>query len=142
RAEFAFASAVSFTVWTAPALYLTLAPTYVATILNLNNLAVGGAIASAMVGTSALTQGLGGSLSLGTAIRAGLVLLSIGLAGVVLSSPLQSLSALLVGTLIVGAGHGLAFMGSLALVNRIAPIGRRAETASNFYVISYFGIAL
>ena len=40
---------------------------------DLNNLAVGGAIASAMVGTSALIQGLGRGLPMRTAIKPALL---------------------------------------------------------------------
>jgi energy-converting hydrogenase Eha subunit E len=39
-------------------------------------------------------------------------------------------------------GIGLAFMGSLAAINQVAPPGRRAELVSSFYVAAYLGITL
>ena len=80
RTQFAFASAVSFTVWAAAALYLTLAPSYVAMLLGLGNLAVGGAFVSLMLLASAAAQFLWRGLAFGVAIVIGLTLLPIGLA--------------------------------------------------------------
>jgi len=46
-----------------------------------------------------------------------------------------------VATLIAGAGSGLAFMGSLALVNHVAPPGRRAEVVSAWNLVGYVGLS-
>jgi len=51
----------------------------------------------------------------------GLVLLIIGLSGVVLAVPVQSIALLVVSTIVAGAGQGIAFMGSMALINQVAP---------------------
>jgi MFS family permease len=142
RKEFALASAVSFAVWATAALYLTLAPSYVAALLDIHSLAVSGAVVFLMVGTSAVAQTLGQRLDLRSAMIAGLCLLPIGLAGVILAVPLHAILVLIVATFLVGSAHGLGFMGSLALLNKIAPADRRAEVASSFYVISYLGVAL
>ena len=46
-----------------------------------------------------------------------------------------------VGTLIAGAGSGIAFMGSLALVNHVAPPARRAEVVSAWNLVGYVGLS-
>ena len=56
RTQFAFASAVSFTVWAAAGLFLTLAPGYVKLLLGVGNLAIGGAFVSVMLFASAGAQ--------------------------------------------------------------------------------------
>jgi predicted MFS family arabinose efflux permease len=142
RTQFAFASAVSFTVWAAAALYLTLAPSYVAMLLGLGNLAVGGAFVSLMLLASAAAQFLWRGLAFGVAIVIGLTLLPIGLACLIVASPMHSAALLVAGTLVVGAGHGFGFFGSMVLVNRLAPQTQRAEVTSSFYIVSYLGVAL
>ena len=142
RLEFLLASGASFTAWAATSLFLTLAPSYVATLLELRNLAVGGGVVFLMLGTSAVAQTLLRGLRFRTTMMSGLVLLPIGLLGFVLAVPLRSPLLLAAATLITGAGQGLAFMGGLALVNEIAPENRRADVASSFYIVSYLGVSL
>ena len=142
RREFMLASATSFTAWAATALFLTLAPSYVATLLELRNLAVGGGVVFLMLGTSAVAQTLWRGLPFRRMMTLGLVMLPVGLAGIVLAVPLYSAALLVAATLVAGAGQGLAFMGSMALVNKVAPAGQRADVASSFYIVSYLGVAL
>ena len=39
-------------------------------------------------------------------------------------------------------GQGLAYLGSLALLNQIAPPHQRGEVTSGFYIATYLGVAL
>ena len=142
RTQFAFASAVSFTVWAAAALYLTLAPSYVAMLLGLGSLAIGGAFVSLMLLASAGAQFLWRGLAFRVAIAIGLALLPVGLASLIFAGPLHSPALLVTGTLVVGAGHGFGFLGSMVLVNRLSPETQRAEVTSSFYIVSYLGVAL
>ena len=142
RLEFLLASGASLTAWAATSLFLTLAPSYVATLLDLRNLAVGGGVVFLMLGSSAVAQILLRGLRFRTTMISGLLLLPIGLLGFVLAVPLSSIALLAPATLVAGAGQGLAFMGSLALVNEIAPEDRRADVASTFYIVSYLGVSL
>jgi MFS family permease len=142
RTQFAFASAVSFTVWAAAGLFLTLAPGYVERLLGLGNLAIGGAFVSLMLFASAGAQLFSRRLSDTVAITIGLILLPIGLASLALANPMHSAVLLAAGALVVGAGHGFGYLGAMVLVNRLAPVARRAEVASGFYIVSYLGVAL
>jgi MFS family permease len=140
--QFAFASAVSFTVWAAAGLFLTLAPGYVKLLLGLDNLAIGGAFVSLMLFASAGAQLFSRRLSDRPSISIGLILLPIGLASLALANPLHSAALIIAGALVVGAGHGFGYLGAMVLVNRLAPVARRAEVASGFYIVSYLGVAL
>ncbi|MBV9138730.1 MAG: MFS transporter [Hyphomicrobiales bacterium] len=142
RTQFAFASAVSFTVWAAAGLFLTLAPGYVQLLLGLGNLAIGGAFVSLMLFASSGAQVLSRRLTHKASITIGLILLPIGLASLALANPWQSGAMLLAGALIVGAGHGFGYLGAMVLINRLAPEARRAEVASGFYIVSYLGVAV
>lgn len=70
----------------------------------------------------------------------GLICLIFGLSGIVIAVPIQSLILLLMSTVIIGLGWGLAFMGSMALVNEIAPPKQRGHVVSSFYIILYLGV--
>jgi hypothetical protein len=51
-------------------------------------------------------------------------------------------SPFVIGTLISGLGHGLAFLGSQQLVDWVAPESIRGDIFSAFYVVFYLGAAL
>jgi len=142
RREFRLSAAVSFTVWAATALYLTLAPSYVAKLLGLANLAAGGGIVCLMLGASALAQTVLRRLPPRIGMATGLGTLIPGLGGVVLAAPLHSAPLLFGATLIVGLGQGLAYVSSLTLLNGIAPEQQRGDVTAAFYVVTYVGVAL
>jgi predicted MFS family arabinose efflux permease len=141
-AMFALAAAVSFTVWAATALFLTLAPSYVATLLHIDNLALGGGVVSLMLAASAAAQAILRGLPQRSAMLIGLLFLTAGLGGVVLAAPLGSASLVFGGAAITGMGQGLAYLGCLALLNQIAPQHQRGEVTSCFYIATYLGVAL
>ena len=141
RREFWLAAAVAFTVWAATALYLTLAPSYVANLLGVGNLAAGGGVVCLMLGASAVAQTVLRRLPPRVGMAAGLGALIPGLGGVVLAAPLHSPLLLFAATLVVGLGQGMAYMGSLTLLNGIAPKQRRGDVTAAFYVVTYVGVA-
>lgn len=142
RRPFGYASASAFIVWAVAGLFLTLVPTYTASVLHTRNLAVEGGIVCLMIGASALVQVVLRSLSPRHAMVAGLTLLAAGLAAIVLAYPTTSTWLLLVGAVLTGLGQGLGFMGSLALVTAVAPEERRGEVNSSLYVVIYVGVGL
>lgn len=142
RVPFAIGSATAFIAWAVTALFMSLVPSYVGTLLHVQNLAITGGVVFVMLGSSSVVQ-----LSLkGLAVRVsqvtGLILLVIGLAGVVAAVPAQSILLLVISTIITGAGQGLAFMGSMALISQVAPPQRRADVISSFYVVIYLGVGI
>ena len=142
RGGFALASLVSFTAGAALALFLTLAPSYVAALLRVNNLAVGGGVVFLMLGCSTVAQTMLRNLPFRIAVVNGLAMLSAGLAGIVVAVPFQAAWLLFAGTVLTGFGLGVAYLGSLALLNRIAPEAQRGEVSSSFYIVTYVGVAL
>lgn len=49
---------------------------------------------------------------------------------------------LLFATMLAGAGHGLAFMGSLGDVSHMAPEDRKGDIVASYYVVVYVGTAI
>ena len=75
------------------------------------------------------------------ALQGGLVLLAIGLAGLVVASPLGSLALLLAAAMLTGAGHGIGFLYAQDDLNRIAPGVRRGEVTAVFITCIYVAVA-
>ena len=142
RLLFGLGSATTFLAWAVVALFMSLGPTYITLLLHLSNLAITGGALFLLFGASALTQVLLRRLPQERAMIFGVILLVVGLMGIVLAVPLHAPALLLVGTLIEGMGHGLAWMGSLALVNRIAPTEQHANVLASFYVATYLGVGI
>lgn len=142
RRAFILASATAFIAWAVTALFMALMPSYVAHLLDVRNIAVGGMSVFAMLAASAVTQIALSRFPTTPAIVAGLALLTLGLIGVLSAVPAHSLYLLFISTLVAGAGQGLSFRGSAVMINEIAPPEQRASILSSFYVIIYLGVGL
>jgi MFS family permease len=123
-------------------LFLTLVPTYVATLSGSENLLLAGAAVAILLVFSAVAQLVGYGRRARTLELLGLPLLSAGLVLLAVAGGLSSSTLLLVATVIAGTGHGLAFLGGLTTINESAPAGRHAEALAGFYVIIYLGAGL
>jgi hypothetical protein len=55
---------------------------------------------------------------------------------------IESLAALIASASVVGLGQGLVIGAGLAAINQRAPVERRGETASSFFVVMYVGLSL
>ena len=123
-------------------LYFSLAPTYVETVLKINNIAVGGLVVSVMVFVATIVQFLGAKIDNKRLMVIGQAFLIAGLGLFVLSQALKSMEVLLVGAVVSGVGYGAAFHGAVAVINTIAPKDQRGNVTSSFYAILYFLLAL
>jgi MFS family permease len=143
RGDFWRVSATAATVWAAVALFLSIVPPYVAELLHTRNLAVLGAVSALALVASSVTLVLSQRLDLPSrAVQAGgLVLLALGLVGLVVASPLDSLAVLIVGAVAAGAGHGLGFLRAQQELNAIVPEDRRGEVTSAFIACIYLTVA-
>jgi sugar phosphate permease len=139
RGPFALAGAVSFLSWGVAYIVLALVPSYVEHALHSGNLLLGGASAGLLLLCAALVQVAFARRQAHRAMPAGLVLLIVGLAGLVVAGLLSSVPLLLVTVALAGAGQGLGFMGALRRVNEIAPPATHASVASAFWVVTYLG---
>jgi predicted MFS family arabinose efflux permease len=139
RYPFALGSGVCFVAWAVAGLFIALVPSYASALLRAENLLVGGGAVSIMLGTACAAQVLLRSTPHRRAMSSGMAAQIAGLASIVVAVPARSVPLLLLGALLAGAGLGLAFMGGLGLVGRVAPAGSRAEVLSACYVVIYLG---
>jgi len=54
----------------------------------------------------------------------------------------ESLGTLIASASVVGIGQGLVIGAGLAAINQRAPVERRGETASSFFVVMYVGLSV
>jgi MFS family permease len=142
RRPFARIALTAAVLWAAVALFLSIVPSYAATLLETSNLALLGAITAIMLAASCAAQVVAHrGMASRRAQQAGLVLLALGLAGLVGASPLGSLALLVVAAVLTGAGHGIGFLYAQDDLNRIAPADRRGEVTAAFITCIYVAVA-
>lgn len=141
RPAFAAASLTLAVSWGVGALYASLSPSIDRQLLHVQSHAAAGAVLFAFYGLGGVAQvllrrwpsritmvtGVGG-------LAAGMALVGWGLIN-------STVALFLAGTVLAGAGGGLAFMGSLALLNEVAPPQRRAEVVSAYNVVGYVALS-
>ncbi len=142
RYPFALGSGVCFVAWAVAGLFIALVPSYAASLLDADSLLVGGGAVSVMLGAACAAQVVARRAPVRWTMASGMVAQVAGLAAIVAAVPAHSVLLLLAGALLDGAGLGLAFMGGLGLVGRVAPPENRAEVLSACYVIIYLGESL
>jgi MFS family permease len=142
RFEFLTASFIGVFAWAMAGFFMVVAPTFVTTLVHINNLAVAGAVVCLMLGASAITQILLKRMALQKAIFTGFGLLIIGVVCVSISIPTHALWLLLMSTLATGAGHGPTSSASLHHASEIAPRGSKADAISSYYAFAYLGVSV
>jgi predicted MFS family arabinose efflux permease len=143
RADFARVGITAAAVWAvAGGLFLSVIPSYAADVFHTRNLALLGLLTAVLLVTSCSVQLLVRRGAPPVPAQAGgLALLALGLLALVLAHWVGP-GLLIVGAVLAGAGHGLAFLAAQDNLTQIAPDERRAEVSAAFYVCIYLGVAV
>jgi MFS family permease len=142
RGPFLLAALGAVSSWSIAGLFLSLGPQLSAELFDTTNRLVTALGVFALAGSAAVAQlalgrtppwaaAAGGSL----ALAVGMVLLVIAIAG-------DSTSAYLAGTVIGGAGFGIAFLGALRSLTAVIPAEHRASVLSAFYLVAYAALSV
>jgi MFS family permease len=123
-------------------LFTAVAPSFVAEYLDVDNLAVSGAIVLSVFLASMVGQSLMGRVGSARSLPLGCGILMVGLVLIGCSLLAESLTVLIVGAVVSGLGQGLAFRGAMTTVSRAAPAEQRGATISALFVAAYVGISL
>jgi MFS family permease len=99
-------------------------------------------VAFAVFASAALIQIGLRSLSVRRTLRAGAMVVPLGLGLLVAGTWTANLPLFVIGGILSGAGAGLAFKGALATSIELAPAESRAEVLAAFFVASYVGLAI
>ncbi len=143
RPAFASLAAAVFCAFALLGLFSSLVPSFLGDQLRETNHAVAGAVVFLLFASATAVQlVLRGKVESHRAMGAGMVLLVAGLAVLLIGLSISSLVWFLIGTVCCGVGVGLSFMGSLALLNGLAPPEHRGEVLSSYFAVAYVGMTV
>ncbi len=142
RAAFVPAAVVAFAAFSVFGLLTAIEPIMLSDLLHRTSPALAGTLVFAMFAASAAGQLASAPVPWPVALPTGCVVLVVGLVAVLLALASTSFVLLVVGTVLVGAGQGVAFSAGLAMVTAASPPDRRAETVSAYFVVAYVGISI
>jgi MFS family permease len=129
--------------WGALSLYLSIVPSYAASLLHTHALALLAAVATTALLASSAAQALvarqAGSWRRDQAL--GCALVAAGLGGLIAAAPLRSFTVLLLGALVAGVGQGVSFLTAQEELNELAPDERRGEVTAAFIAVTYACVA-
>lgn len=128
--------------WGVGALFAALSASIDQNLLHIHNHALVGALLFFFFGAGGLSQLALRRVSARSAMTAGLATVSVGMGLLYAGLAMSSVPAALLGGLLVGAGSGCGFMGSLALANAVAPPRRRAELVSAWNMVGYVALSV
>ncbi|OBG84890.1 MFS transporter [Mycobacterium sp. E802] len=142
RTVFVIAALAAFAGFAVTGMYTAVAPSFLATVIGIDNHAVAGAIACSIFAASAVTQVFANRVDTGRAVAVGCALLIAGMAILTAALFFSSLVGLLAAAVVSGIGQGMSFSRGLAAVAELAPAERRAEVSSTYFVVAYVAISL
>ncbi len=137
--SFAAPAVTAFATFSLIGFYSALGPGILRERLHVDDIALAGAVVSELFVTSTAAMVATRNMASGRAMLAGLVLLLPGLVVLVMAERLASVPLLVANTALIGAAAGLAYRGSLQVVNQIAPAERRAEVISVYFIACFIG---
>ncbi len=120
--------------------FSSVAPEFLGLGLNQHSPALAGLLVFVLFLMSVTGQGL--AVLLPNALAAGCGVLAAGVGLLALSLATDSLAALFASAAVAGLGQGIVVSAGLAAIAERAPAERRGETASSFFVVLYFGLAV
>jgi MFS family permease len=142
RARFALAGVVVTIGWIVGGIYGSLGGSLDLELLHVRSHAVAGLMLFTFAFIGGASQYLFRSRSSRQAMVIGVISTIVGIICVEASLFAVSAPLFLVATVLVGVGNGMCFIGSLVLVNEIAPLEHRAETLAAYNVVAYFALSL
>lgn len=144
RVRGAFAGVIPCIVagWALGGLYLSLGPTLAAQATGSSNLLWGGLVIFLLCGTGAAAAWAMRGFSGRTTMLAGCLFLLTGVAMTLGAIATTTTAAFLAGTLVAGAGFGLAFLGSFRMITAMAEPDDRAGLVAAIYIVGYLAFSV
>jgi predicted MFS family arabinose efflux permease len=142
RGPFFLAALAVLSSWSIAGLFLSLGPQLSATIFDTTNHLVTGLNMFVLAGSGSLAQLAFGRRPAWAGAAWGSVALAAGTAILVVAASADSAALLLIGSVIGGAGFGVAFLGALRALSAAIPADHRASVMSAFYVVAYSSLSI
>jgi MFS family permease len=142
RRPFLLAGLAVLSSWSIAGLFLSLGPQLSASLFDTTNHLVTGMSMFALAGCGSVAQLAFGRHAPWIGAVGGSVALATGTAMIVGAASTGSAPLLLVGSVIGGAGFGVAFLGALRVLSAAIPSDHRAAVMSAFYVVAYLSLSV
>ena len=142
RRPFLLASLAVVSSWSIGGLFFSLGPQLGAQLFDTRNVVVAGAGIVLLAGSAALAQLAFGRAPAWIGASAGSVALAAGTMAIVAAAAFESSATYLVGSVVAGAGFGIAFLGGLSTLVAAIPSHQRAAVLSAFYVVAYAALSV
>jgi MFS family permease len=142
RRPFFLASLAVLSSWSIGSLFFSLGPELSAHLFNTGNVIVSGVGIAALAGSAALSQLLLGRTAPWIGASLGSIALAVGMTLIVAAAATDSSTTYLAGSIIGGAGFGVAYLGGLRALVAVIPHERRAAVMSAFYLVAYTSVSV
>lgn len=142
RRRFVLAGLAVLSSWSIGGLFFSLGPQLGAHLFASGNAIVEGSGIVALTGAAALSQVIFGRTAPWVGASAGSIALAAGTLLIVAATKTDSSTAYLIGTIVAGAGFGIAFLGGLRALVAVIPPDHRAATMAAFYVVAYASLSV
>ena len=142
RPVFITAALAGFAGFAVTGLFTSVAPAFVAEVIGVRNHALAGLTAGSIFIASAVAQFAAARMPPRRAVALGSAILIVGMAILAAALYASSLPALVAASVVSGAGQGISFSRGLAAIVDAAPVERRAEVSSTYFVVAYVAVAV
>lgn len=142
RRAFVLAALAVVSSWSIGGLFFSLGPQLSANLFESSDHLVAGIGVFLLAGAASLAQLLFGRSRPWAGAAAGSIALSLGMLLIVAAVAADSAFLYVAGSLIGGAGFGVAFLGALRALSAVIPHEHRAAVMSAFYVVAYSALSL
>jgi MFS family permease len=142
RPVFITAATAAFAGFAVTGLFTSVAPSFVQSVMGVDNHAVAGIIASSIFVTSAVAQLAASRIPPRRAVAVGCAILFAGMLILAVALHFSSLVGLVAAAVVAGIGQGISFSRGLAAIAELAPADRRAEVSSTYFVVAYVAISV
>jgi MFS family permease len=142
RPVFVTAATAAFAGFAVTGLFMAVVPTFVRSVIGIENHAVAGVVASSIFVASAVAQLSARRIPPRRAIAVGCAILVVGMLILAAALHFSSLPLLLGAAVVAGVGQGISFSRGLAAVAELSPADRRAEVSSTYFVVAYVAISV
>lgn len=142
RPAFLLAALGVMSAWSIGGLTLSLGPQLSAGLFHTASPLVGGISVFALAGPAALAQIVFRRTPPWGGAAGGSIALSLGMLTVVAAASTDSGALYLAGSIIAGAGFGVAFLGALRALSAAIPPEHRGSVMSAFYIVAYASLSL
>jgi MFS family permease len=142
RAVFVRGSAAAFAAFAVSGVFSSVGPSFLGRVLGERSHTLAGLLVFVLFGSSLVGQLIVRQLSDRRALTLGCALELVGAGVLGVAIGIESLTALFASSVLAGLGQGVVIGAALAAINQRAPVERRGETASSFFVVIYVGLSV